>query len=325
MSAWGNFRAAVYRYCAWTNSRRTSSPNTMSILDLLGGLFLTCIFVVFLFVLLKIIRAVMIVGVKNEELNTEGEGEEEAEDLAYDDNDDDEGEGSSTTPTATSSSASKGTSDPDYWLDAKTDKVYELPCPARLSYSVEKPIIVRANDIGVFGKNGSRIAWVFSKPENNSNIQDDDDLRLFKLHYFDLKNFKPSETDMVKPHWERTESYVVLQCASGGFLHSDMSTEYPSYGLDVTLSALAVTDTNYTDDRFFSVHVHHAEAGVKHLYLKHLTSGYMVSVKGGFAEPVPTLKYMSSGPSDVELFFFENRPEDNPADTEGGEEEEEGG
>lgn len=280
----------------------------MSILDLLGGLVLTCFFAVFLIVLLKIIRAVMIVGVKNEELNTEGEGEKEAENLEHDD---DEGEGSSTT-TSTSSPTSEGTSDPDYWLDANSDDVYDLPSPARLSYSVEKPIIMRTIHGGVFGKNGGQIKWFYSSPEGNSNIQDDDDPRLFKLHYFDLKNFEPLKEDMVKPHWERAKSYVVLECASGGFIHNDMSREYSSYGLHVTSLAPAAANTNYTDDRFFSVHEHHVEAGVKHLYLKHLASGYMVSVKAGFVEPIPTLKYISGGPSDVELFFFENRPEDNP-------------
>lgn len=287
----------------------------MYILDILGGLLLTCIFVVFLIVLLKIICAVMIVGVKNEELSTEGKGDEEAEELEYDD---DEGEGSSTTTPTSTSSTLGGTSDPDYWLDAKPDEAYDLPSPARLSYSVEKLIIIRANHIGVFGTDGSKVEWAVSRLEDNSNIQDDDDPRLFKLHYFDLKNFKPLKEDMVKPHWERAKSYVVLECASGGFVYSDMSEEYPSYSLGVTLSAPKVTDTNYTDDRFFSVHEHHVVAGVKHLYLKHLASGCMVSVKGGFVRPIPTLKYVSGEPSEVELFFFENRPEDNPAAPEGG-------
>ena len=293
----------------------------MSILDLLGGLLLTCIFVVFLVVLLKIIRAVMIVGVKNKKLNTERESEEEEEEDDDDDDDEEEEEGEGSSTTTSISSISEGTSDPDYWLDAVPGEAYELPSPARLSYSVEKPIIIRANQIGVFGKNGSRIEWVFSKAEDNSNIQDDDDPRLFKLHYFDLKNFEPLENDMVKPHWERTKSYVVLECASGGFMYSDMSKEYPSYGLNVTSSTPAVTDTKSTDDRFFSVNKHYVKDGVKHLCLKHLASGYMVSVKGGFVKPIPTLKYMSREPSEQDLFFFENKPEDNSAAPEGGEEE----
>nr|GBG35353.1 wsv457-like protein [Hemigrapsus takanoi nimavirus] len=285
----------------------------MSIIDLLGGLFFTCIFVVFLVVLLKIIRAVMIIGVKNNQLNTKEKGEEEEEDLKYDEN---EGKGSSTSSTSTSTS--EGSSDPSYWLDANLDRVGELPSPARLSYSVEKPIIVRSNDLGVLSKNSSQIEWLYSPPAFNSKIQDDDDDRLFKLHYFDLKNFQPSKKNMVKPHWDRDMSYVVLECASGGFLHSDMSPEYPTLRLGVTRSASAVTDTNYTDDRFFSVNEHDVVDGVKHLYLKHLASGYIISVRDGFVAPVPFLKYMSSGPSNVDLFFFENTSENNPTAPEGG-------
>ncbi|KAK8394254.1 hypothetical protein O3P69_006445 [Scylla paramamosain] len=55
---------------------------------------------------------------------------------------------------------------------------------------------MRANHIGVFGKDDGRVAWIYSSPEDNSNIQDDDDLRQFKLHYFDLKNFELLEEDM---------------------------------------------------------------------------------------------------------------------------------
>lgn len=289
----------------------------MSILDLLGGLVLTCIFAVFLVVLLKIVRAVMIVGVKNKII--EEEGEEETEDSEYDE---DEGEEISTS-TPTSSFTSRGTSDPNYWLNAKDDEAYVVPSPARFSYSVEKPIIIRANEIGVFGKEGTRIVWFFFKPEYNSSIQNDEDPLLFKLHYFDLKNFQPSEEDMVKPHWERDKSYVVLECTSGGFMYSDMSEEYPSYNLAVTSSAPAAKDTTYTDDRFFAVHQHRVEDGVKHLYLTHLSSQYIVSAKSGVVGPIPTLKYMSSGPTDVELFFFENRPEDTTTAPEGGGEEEE--
>lgn len=273
----------------------------MSILGLLGCLFFTCIFGVFLVTLLKIIRAVMIVGVKNKELNMETE--EVVEDL---EDVDDDGE--------RSSYASKGTSDPDYWLDTNTRNAYTFPSPARLSYSLEKPIIMRANNIGVFGKNGTRIGWIWSSPEEDSNKQDNDDPKLFKLHYFDLKNFEPE--DKGKPHWERAESYVVLECASGGFMYSDMVTEYPSYGLDVTFKHPAVADTNYTDDRFFSMHEHVVD-DVKYFYLKHLASGYLVSAKGGAAGPFPTLKYMSGGPSEIELFLFKNTPKDNPAAPEG--------
>ncbi len=99
--------------------------------------------------------------------------------------DDDEGERSST-PTSTSTSG--GNSDPDYWLEAKPDEVYDLLSPARFSYYVEKPIIMQANHIGVFGKDDGRVALTYRSHKDNSNIQDDDDPRLFKLHYFDLKN-----------------------------------------------------------------------------------------------------------------------------------------
>ena len=291
----------------------------MSILDLLGGLVLTCIFLVFLVVLLKIIRAVLIVGVKNEKVNMEGEGEEEKEEADdSEDKDDKGGKNSTSTPIP-----SRGTSDPSYWRNARDDEAYVLPSPASLSYSVEKPIIMRANDIGVFGRDGKKIVWIFCKPEESSSIQDDEDPVLFKLHYFDLKNFQPSEEDMLKPHWERAKSYVVLECTTGGFMYSDMSVEYPSYNLAVTSSAPAVKDTTYTDDRFFAVHQHHEEAGVKHIYLTHLSSQYIVSLKSGFVVgPIPILKYMSSGPTDVEMFFFENRRKDTTAIPEGGGKEE---
>ena len=289
----------------------------MSLLELLGILILTGIFVIFLVVLLKIIRAVMIVGIKNEKLDMEGEGEEDEKETEDSEYDNDEEEGSST---PISSFTSRGTSDPKYWLNAKDDEAYVVPSPARFSYSVEKPIIIRANERGVLGKNGSQIVWTFCKPKENSTIQDDEDPVLFKLHYFDLKNFQPSEKDMVKPHWERDKSYVILECASGGFVYSDMSEEYPSYRLAVTTSTPAVKDTTYTDDRFFAVHQHRIEAGIKHLYLTHLSSQHIVSVKSGFTSPVPILKYMSNGPTDVDLFFFENRPKDATTVPERGEE-----
>ena len=260
----------------------------MSILDFIGGFILTCILVIFLVVLLKIIRIVIIDRATKE---TDKEHLES-----------DEGEKNSTTP------ISEGASDPTYWHDAKPDEAYVLPSPVHLSYSVKKPIILRANHIGVFGKNGSSIAWIYNKPEDNNNIQDDKDPKLFKLHYFDLKNFEPLKEDMVKPHWERDKSYVVLECASGGFMHSDMSKEYPSYGLDVTFSAPTVTQTRYTDDRFFSVHKHYVEDGVKHLYLKHLASDCILSTGDGAVKPIPKLKFLTSEPSDIELFFFEDIP-----------------
>lgn len=271
----------------------------MSILDLLGGLLLTCIFVIFLVVLLKIIRAVMIVGIKNEELNTK-EGKDDLDD-------NNEGKGSSI----------PGISDPAYWRNANPTEAYDLPSPARLSYSMEKPIILRANNIGVFGKEGLRILWFWCKPEETHKINDDNDPILFKLHYFDLMNFEPSEKDKVRPHWERAKSYVVLECASGGFVCSgDLSIDYPTYYLYVTSEAPAVADTIYTDDRFFSVHEHLAKDGVKHLYLRHLSSNYLVSTKEGGVDPIPFLK-TSNTPSEVELFFFENRPADKSVAREG--------
>lgn len=286
-----------------------------AVLGIIGGLLVTVVFVAFVILLLKIVRAVLVKGVQNQTLASllkhEMGGEEDT------DGDDGVDAGADDTSGADSTGSDGGAADDveeekpprDFWSSVHPDDTFSYPSPVRLAKSSAPSTYVIRSSAGkktsVYNVNGTGLTIVYATPDHP--IGDDTyDTRLFLVHYFELAHFEPGDKD--KPVDERRDRYVVFESAvyKDYFIHYETLTEvYGGVYLKMTNNRPLIEDTVTTDDRFFKMRVHDTVDGMDRVKLEHISTNQWLSVGPGFTAPMPILRPMSSGVSDVDLFFIE--------------------
>ncbi|KAK3874374.1 hypothetical protein Pcinc_020669 [Petrolisthes cinctipes] len=290
----------------------------ISIFGVLGGLIITIVFIGFVVLLLKIVRALTVEGIKNHKLPEENE-EEENQDYSKEHGDDAPGAGDDGGAGGIASGHdhddleedhNNDSDEEDYWTDMDVNSACALPSGAKPveSGDVTDTYLLRSSSgemKGVYAANGLSMRIVYMTSLNP--VVKNNDSRLFMMHSFDLKNFEPKRDEKAKHEHERKVRYVVFESAmlKGHFLHTDMSQEYTDYAVVLTNDKPAIKDTKSTDDRFFVMEEFDEKDGMKRYFLKHMVSDYILTMLSGVASARPGLKYMESGPSDVDLFFVE--------------------
>lgn len=281
---------------------------TTVVLGVLGGLIVTVVFVAVVILLLKIVRAIMLKGVQNQTLTSLLEYEEgDEENVVGGDGGDaivDNGGGVDNIV----GDGANALEDKQFWSSVHVDDTFSYPSPARLvKSSTPLTYIIRSstgNKTAVYSANGTSLA--LSYVTTNHPINDIDDTRLFLVHYFDLAHFEPDDKD--KPVDERRIRYVVFESVvhRGYFIHYEtLADVHDEVLLKLTNKRPPVKDITTTDDRFFKMSVHDKVGEMDRVKLEHMSTNQWLSVGDGFTSPRPALRVMSSGASDVDLFFIE--------------------
>lgn len=278
-----------------------------NVLGIIGGLIVTVVFVAFVILLLKIVRAIMVKGVQNKTLTSLLKYEEDEEDIDSDDGGDavaDNAGGANNTVGGGDNSLE----DKEFWSRVQPDDTFSYPSPTRLVKSTTpSAYIIRSsagNRTSVYNANGTGLS--IASVTQNRPIGNDDDTRLFLIHYFDLAHFEPNDKD--KPVDERRVRYVVFESVvlRGYFIHYEtLADVYEDVYLKMTNKRPSIEDTVTTDDRFFKMRVHDKVDGMDRVKMEHMSTDQWLSVGSGYTAPMPILRPMSSGASDVDLFFIE--------------------
>nr|BDT63558.1 MAG: wsv457-like protein [Pasiphaea japonica whispovirus] len=184
-----------------------------------------------------------------------------------------------------------------YWDDTNQ---LEYPSHAQYSSTSKTPMVVQINPRGILTKNGSRTIYKFWN--RNSNMHEDISTLstdcLFKLHFFDLKNFQPSSEDIHVPHLKRKECFVVLELYSGGYLHYDIDNlKYYSFDEpDIKNYTTPIEMVKGTDNRFFSLKKTNKELNY---ILKHMASNNIVVSQSGNMRPLIKMREHSKTPDET--------------------------
>lgn len=279
----------------------------VDVMGVLGGIIITIAFVGFVIILLKIIRVIMVKGVRNQTLSSLLRDEEDGEDLVRRvgaDSVADSGGGDDSSV----GGAADVLEDGEFWENVDTNDTFSYPSPARLAKSTTPSTYIIRSSVGnktsVYNANGASLS--LSNVTYDNPIQDARDARLFLVHYFDLAHFEPSDKE--KPVDERSIRYVVFESAvlRGFFIHYETLVDvYMGSYLKLTNNRPPVEKTVTTDDRFFKMRVHDMLDEMNRSKLLHMATDQWLSVGSGIAAPTPVLRPTSSGASDVDLFFVE--------------------
>jgi len=273
------------------------------ILGILGGLIVTVVLVAFVILLLKIIRAVVVKGVQNKPLPREDGSEDEDESGG-----DIHGSTISADDNRAVGDVNDGDNSVEFWANVHSDNILSYPSPARLVKSTDPDAYVirssAGNKNGVYSANGFALTINYVFHENR--ISEKKDPRLFIVHYFDLAHFEPDDKE--KPVDRRKKMYVVFESVlhRGAFIHYEtLNDVYQDVNLRLTRKRPALEDTVTTDDRFFTMERHDTLEGHDRFKLINVATDQWLSVGSGFTSARPVLRPMTSGPSDVDLFFIE--------------------
>nr|BDT63086.1 MAG: wsv457-like protein [Sicyonia whispovirus] len=246
------------------------------VLSVLVWLILLSLLAASIVVFLKILKGVVTIkrarDAASEESNQESKGG---------DNDDDE----------KTEKASPGYSDLSYWDDAD----FNMTNPSLVKYSCSAgPFLLRKGPNGALFMNGSYLGWSYM----TETLEDCEDPRLFRLHFFDLKNHPPSAEDSKKHQLARKESYAMLESVSGAFMYSNADDGYAPQSAFFGHRGEPPEETNHTDDRFFKVL---RNGDQDKITLVHYMSNCVVASVSGFVKPRVILVYFNQNNPDYEF------------------------
>lgn len=193
-----------------------------------------------------------------------------------------------------------------YWKDANIEETGILPSHAKFVYSTTTPVYIRMNDRLVLSRNGQESSYTFLGPKHQKreglgNV----DQNMFVFHFFDLKNFEPSDKDIEQEHLDRSESYAVIESVMGGFLHYDENTMVTGFSFK---HEDPIENTFRSDNRFFKIKkVKEKASPFRGKYqLCHMSSEMILSssAENSFV-PLPTLVFEDGSPKEHTSFTLE--------------------
>ena len=198
-----------------------------------------------------------------------------------------------------------------YWRDANIEETGTFPSHAKFVYSTTTPMYIRMNERLVFSRNGQRSKYKFLGPSyQNREDPDNVDENMFVFHFFDLKNFEPSDKDIEREHLDRSESYAVIESVMGGFLYydtNDMNENNMVTRFSFKHKDHPIENVFSSDNRFFKIKRVKKKASPFHgkYQLYHMSSEMILSSSSQSFYPTPSLEIEDGPIKDQTSFTLE--------------------